>query len=178
MTTNIADAFDLVGKRWALQVVRELALGPQRYTDLRRRLVGISTNVLAARLYELQGGRGRSPATPATAGRFGGLRTDRARPRARSDRARPRRVGHTNTGNRHTRADPSWPERTEVEPCRRPIAHRSTASLRQPRGRAPRGVGGNADGPSRTCQPLRQRESRRNRPRGLGRGASESTTGG
>ena len=54
MTTNIADAFDLVGKRWALQVVRELALGPQRYTDLRRRLAGISTNVLAARLLELQ----------------------------------------------------------------------------------------------------------------------------
>jgi HxlR-like helix-turn-helix len=48
MTTTIADAFDLVGKRWALQVVRELALGPQRYTDLRRRLAGISTNVLAA----------------------------------------------------------------------------------------------------------------------------------
>ena len=54
MTTDIADAFDLVGKRWALQVVRELALGPQRYTDLRRRLAGISTNVLAARLLELQ----------------------------------------------------------------------------------------------------------------------------
>src|SRR6266545_4333343 len=54
MTTNIADAFDLVGKRWALRVVRELALGPQRYTDLRRRLAGISTNVLAARLLELQ----------------------------------------------------------------------------------------------------------------------------
>ena len=54
MTTKIADVFDLVGKRWALQVVRELALGPQRYTDLRRRLAGISTNVLAARLLELQ----------------------------------------------------------------------------------------------------------------------------
>jgi DNA-binding HxlR family transcriptional regulator len=54
MNTNIADAFDLVGKRWALQVVRELALGPQRYTDLRRRLAGISTNVLASRLLELQ----------------------------------------------------------------------------------------------------------------------------
>ena len=54
MTTTIADAFDLVGKRWALQVVRELALGPQRYTDLRRRLAGISTNALAARLHELQ----------------------------------------------------------------------------------------------------------------------------
>jgi DNA-binding HxlR family transcriptional regulator len=48
-----ADACDLVGKRWALRVVRELALGPQRYTDLQRRLAGISTNVLAARLHEL-----------------------------------------------------------------------------------------------------------------------------
>lgn len=54
MTTNIADACDLVGRRWAPQVVRELALGPQRYTDLRRRLAGISTNVLAARLLELE----------------------------------------------------------------------------------------------------------------------------
>jgi DNA-binding HxlR family transcriptional regulator len=35
-------------------VVRELALGPQRYTDLRRRLAGISTNVLAARLRDLE----------------------------------------------------------------------------------------------------------------------------
>jgi DNA-binding HxlR family transcriptional regulator len=50
----VANACDLVGKRWTLRVVRELALGPKRYTDLRRRLPGISTNVLAARLQELQ----------------------------------------------------------------------------------------------------------------------------
>jgi DNA-binding HxlR family transcriptional regulator len=49
-----ANAWDLVDKRWALRVVRELALGPQRYTDLRRRLAGISTNVLAARLRNLE----------------------------------------------------------------------------------------------------------------------------
>jgi DNA-binding HxlR family transcriptional regulator len=49
-----ATACDLVGKRWALQVVRELALGPWRFTDLHHGLHGISTNVLAARLRELQ----------------------------------------------------------------------------------------------------------------------------
>jgi DNA-binding HxlR family transcriptional regulator len=48
-----ATACDLVGKRWALQVVRELALGPWRFTDLHHSLHGISTNVLAARLREL-----------------------------------------------------------------------------------------------------------------------------
>jgi DNA-binding HxlR family transcriptional regulator len=49
-----ATACDLVGKRWALQVVRELALGPWRFTDLHQRLHGISTSVLASRLRELQ----------------------------------------------------------------------------------------------------------------------------
>ena len=51
---EIATACHLIGKRWALQVVRELALGPWRFTDLHHRLQGISTNVLAARLRELQ----------------------------------------------------------------------------------------------------------------------------
>jgi DNA-binding HxlR family transcriptional regulator len=51
---EIAPACDLVGKRWALQVVRELARGPWRFTDLHQSLRGISTNVLAARLRELQ----------------------------------------------------------------------------------------------------------------------------
>lgn len=51
---GMAHALDLVGERWALLVVRELALGPQRYTDLRSDLPGISTNVLAHRLTELE----------------------------------------------------------------------------------------------------------------------------
>jgi DNA-binding HxlR family transcriptional regulator len=51
---EIVTACHLIGKRWALQVVRELALGPWRFTDLHHRLQGISTNVLAARLRELQ----------------------------------------------------------------------------------------------------------------------------
>ena len=51
---EIATACHLIGKRWALQVVRELALEPWRFTDLHHRLQGISTNVLAARLRELQ----------------------------------------------------------------------------------------------------------------------------
>jgi DNA-binding HxlR family transcriptional regulator len=51
---GIARALDLVGERWALLVVRDLILGPKRFTDLRRGLPGIGTNVLAARLKELE----------------------------------------------------------------------------------------------------------------------------
>jgi len=51
---GIARALDLVGERWALLVVRELLLGPRRFTDLRGGLPGVSTNVLAARLRRLE----------------------------------------------------------------------------------------------------------------------------
>jgi DNA-binding HxlR family transcriptional regulator/putative sterol carrier protein len=51
---SIARALDLVGERWALLVVRELLLGPKRYTDLRRGLPNASPNVLAERLRELE----------------------------------------------------------------------------------------------------------------------------
>jgi DNA-binding HxlR family transcriptional regulator/putative sterol carrier protein len=50
----IAVALDLVGERWALLVVRELLLGPKRYTDLRRGLPNASPNVLSQRLGELE----------------------------------------------------------------------------------------------------------------------------
>jgi DNA-binding HxlR family transcriptional regulator len=53
---GVARALDLVGERWALLVVRDLVLGPKRFTDLRRGLPGIGTNVLAARLKELERG--------------------------------------------------------------------------------------------------------------------------
>ena len=49
-----AHALDLVGERWALLVVRELLLGPKRFTDLRAGLPGVSPNVLADRLRELE----------------------------------------------------------------------------------------------------------------------------
>jgi DNA-binding HxlR family transcriptional regulator len=50
---GLARALDLVGDRWALLVVRELLLGPKRFTDLLDGLPGISTNVLAVRLRQL-----------------------------------------------------------------------------------------------------------------------------
>jgi len=49
-----AHALELVGERWALLVVRELMLGPRRFTDLRHALPGISPNVLAQRLQDLE----------------------------------------------------------------------------------------------------------------------------
>jgi DNA-binding HxlR family transcriptional regulator/putative sterol carrier protein len=51
---GIAHAMDLVGERWALLVVRELLLGPKRFTDLRGGLPNASPNVLAQRLRELE----------------------------------------------------------------------------------------------------------------------------
>ena len=49
-----AHALDLVGERWALLVVRELLLGPKRFTDLRAGLPHASPNVLAQRLRGLE----------------------------------------------------------------------------------------------------------------------------
>lgn len=49
-----AHALDLIGDRWALLVVRELLIGPKRFTDLRRGLPRISRNVLSQRLDDLK----------------------------------------------------------------------------------------------------------------------------
>jgi DNA-binding HxlR family transcriptional regulator len=51
---GVARALDLVGERWALLVVRELLLGPKRFTELSRGLRGVSQNVLSQRLHELE----------------------------------------------------------------------------------------------------------------------------
>jgi DNA-binding HxlR family transcriptional regulator len=53
---RFAYALDLVGERWALLVVRELLLGPKRFTDLRRGLPNASPNILSERLRELEAG--------------------------------------------------------------------------------------------------------------------------
>jgi DNA-binding HxlR family transcriptional regulator len=51
---GIARALDVVGERWALLVVRELLLGPKRFTDLRAGLPGLSPDVLSQRLRGLE----------------------------------------------------------------------------------------------------------------------------
>ena len=50
----VAHALGLIGERWSLLIVRELLQGPRRYTDLADSLPGIGTNILAARLKELE----------------------------------------------------------------------------------------------------------------------------
>jgi DNA-binding HxlR family transcriptional regulator len=49
----VAHALDLIGERWALLIVRELLLGPKRFTDLRIGMPGASSDVLAQRLREM-----------------------------------------------------------------------------------------------------------------------------
>jgi DNA-binding HxlR family transcriptional regulator len=51
---GVARALDLVGERWALLIVRELLLGPKRFTDLRAGLPHVSPDVLSQRLRELE----------------------------------------------------------------------------------------------------------------------------
>jgi DNA-binding HxlR family transcriptional regulator len=51
---GLAHALDLLGDRWAMLVVRELAYGPRRFSELKADLPGISANVLTQRLTELE----------------------------------------------------------------------------------------------------------------------------
>ena len=51
---GIARALDVIGERWALLVVRELLLGPKRFTDLRAGLPNLGPDVLSQRLRELE----------------------------------------------------------------------------------------------------------------------------
>jgi DNA-binding HxlR family transcriptional regulator len=50
----VARSLDLLGQRWTLLIVRDLMLGPQRYTDLHEGLPGIATDMLTARLRMLE----------------------------------------------------------------------------------------------------------------------------
>src|SRR6478752_6201713 len=52
---GLAHALDLLGERWAMLVLRELAYGPRRFSGLKADLPGISANVLTQRLTELEG---------------------------------------------------------------------------------------------------------------------------
>ena len=51
---GLAHAMELLGERWAMLVLRELAYGPRRFSELKSDLTGISANVLAQRLTELE----------------------------------------------------------------------------------------------------------------------------
>jgi len=67
----LARAAEVIGERWTLLVIRELLLGPRRFSDLKRALRGVSTSVLSERLARLEarGVIARSevpPPTPAT----------------------------------------------------------------------------------------------------------------
>jgi DNA-binding HxlR family transcriptional regulator len=50
----VGAALNVVGERWALLIVRDLILGPRRYSELQKGLGGIPTDILAARLRTLQ----------------------------------------------------------------------------------------------------------------------------
>jgi DNA-binding HxlR family transcriptional regulator/putative sterol carrier protein len=51
---GLSRALEIIGERWALLIIRELVGAPKRFTDLRQGLPKIPTNVLSARLKELE----------------------------------------------------------------------------------------------------------------------------
>ncbi|MCR2783200.1 MULTISPECIES: helix-turn-helix domain-containing protein [unclassified Microbacterium] len=51
---GLTTAVELIGERWALLIIRDLLVGPRRYTDLKQGLPRIPTNILSTRLKELQ----------------------------------------------------------------------------------------------------------------------------
>jgi DNA-binding HxlR family transcriptional regulator len=51
---GVVRALEMVGERWALLIIRDLLVEPKRYTDLRKGLPKIPTNILAARLKEME----------------------------------------------------------------------------------------------------------------------------
>jgi DNA-binding HxlR family transcriptional regulator/putative sterol carrier protein len=51
---GLTRALEIIGERWALLIIRDLLVGPRRFTDLRRGLPNIPTNILTARLKELE----------------------------------------------------------------------------------------------------------------------------
>jgi DNA-binding HxlR family transcriptional regulator len=51
---GLARAAEVLGQRWTLLILRDLRVGPRRYTDLRAGLPGVPTNMLATRLKELE----------------------------------------------------------------------------------------------------------------------------
>lgn len=51
---GFARALELVGERWALLIIRDLLIGPKRFGEIQRGLPGIPTNILTARLNELE----------------------------------------------------------------------------------------------------------------------------
>ncbi|WP_345763137.1 winged helix-turn-helix transcriptional regulator [Diaminobutyricibacter sp. McL0608] len=52
--SGITQALELVGERWAMLIVRDLLVGPRRFGELAAGLPRIPSNILAARLKELQ----------------------------------------------------------------------------------------------------------------------------
>ena len=97
----------LVGERWTLLIVRELLMGPKRYTDLRAGLPGIASNLLGERLGQLgETGLVRRE-RPAASGAGDRLPADRARARARDGDHRAGSVGRP--GARRARAGSGLP---------------------------------------------------------------------
>ena len=130
---RFAHALDLVGERWALLVVRELLLGPKRFTDLQERASEREHQHPGRAASRARGGRRRAQAQAAAAGRLLRLRADRVGSGAGADRDPASAPGAP--------AHPSRPRRPRSAPTR--------SSSRCARSSIPTAAGEIESGPTR-----------------------------
>jgi DNA-binding HxlR family transcriptional regulator len=102
---GVARALRVVGERWTLLVVRELLLGPKRFTDLSRGLPGMSQNVLSQRLRELEEAGIVRRTRLGAAGEHQRVRADRAGRGAGTGTGRAGPVGQPRPARRRRGAD-------------------------------------------------------------------------
>jgi DNA-binding HxlR family transcriptional regulator/putative sterol carrier protein len=77
---SLATVLDVVGERWTFLIIRELLLGPRRFTDLARNLSGMGANLLTDRLREMEStGLVEKTTLPRSAGRAAYQLTDEGR---------------------------------------------------------------------------------------------------
>jgi DNA-binding HxlR family transcriptional regulator len=70
---GLAHALELIGERWAMLILRELAYGSRRFSELKADLPGISANVLTSAADRARGAGTRSQDPPASSGVGAGL---------------------------------------------------------------------------------------------------------
>jgi HxlR-like helix-turn-helix len=111
---GLAKALDLVGERWTLLIIRELAFGPRRFSDLVEGLRGISTSVLNKRLNRLEDARLIIRRTLPPPARLEGLRPHRRRSTARPSDSSTRGLGCSNPCSQPSKAHRSVSPRLGV----------------------------------------------------------------
>ena len=172
---RIAHALDLVGDRWSLLIVRELILGPKRFTDLSAGLPHATADMLTRRLRDLEDGQVVVKRRRGAPVRRVGLRAERVGPGPRAAGDGSRRVGRALAGRaaRPGRHQPGLAAARIQGPLRL-RAGRRTLTSRPSSGSATRRYRAGGRGRRARVRPRRRRGPGRDHP---GRSAARARGG-